>query len=140
METVSQTDIFPPNEGCGVLERRSHKRFELREGAIASLHPTVLGKALNISPCGLAFWYVASRNLSTERSTLTILTTDRIFTLGMIPVEVIWDIPVPENFAAGTLSLRSCGLRFGHLEDFQEVALRYFIHNYIKGPIRQTGN
>jgi hypothetical protein len=140
MEIVSQTGVFPPIEDCGVLERRSHKRFELREGAIASLYPTVIGEALNISPSGLAFRYVASGHLSKESCILTISTTDRTFTLGMIPVEVVWDVAVPERFTADAMSLRSCGVKFRHLEDFQEVALRYFIDNYVTGTIGQSGN
>ena len=130
MEAVSQTGIFLPIEGNALLERRTQKRFELREGAIASLHPTVIGEVLNISRCGLAFQYVASRDRSTEWSVLTILTTDHTFNLGMIPVEVVRDVPMPESFTTGAISLRSCGLKFGHLEDYQEFALRYFIHNY----------
>jgi hypothetical protein len=130
MEAVSETGVFLPIEGNELLERRSHERYEIRQGAIASLHLTVIGYAINISRGGLAFRYVASRDRSSEWSILKISTTDQTFNLGMIPVEVVRDVPIPESFTTGAISLRSCGLKFGDLQDYQEFALRYFIQNY----------
>lgn len=130
MEAVA--DTMNLKHGEAFLERRSHPRFEVREGVIACLHLTAIGQITNISQNGLAFRYVARQDRSVESSILHISKTDRTFNLGLIPVKVVRDIATPGSFSWGTISLRVCCVEFGELEDYQVVALRYFIQKHSK--------
>jgi hypothetical protein len=48
----------------------------------------------------------------------------------MIPFEALWDVAMPKSFSCGDISLRYCGGVFGDLEDFQRLALGYFVKQY----------
>jgi hypothetical protein len=78
-------------------ERRKDKRFQVQDGAFAmlSLQLGVLGQIVNISREGLSFRYVASKARTTPLSTLNILLTDGSFSLKKVPVEPVWDHPIP---------------------------------------------
>ena len=120
-----------PGENGALVERRSEQRFAVTEGAIASLNLTVMGQIVNISRGGLAFRYVASHERSKESTSLKISLSDTSFTLGMIPFEAVWDVAMPESFSCGDIALRCCGGIFGDLEDYQSLALDYFMEHYL---------
>jgi hypothetical protein len=130
MKVVARTMAGRPIEGKASAERRTHKRFEVQHGAIASAHLTAVGEIINISHGGLEFQYVASRERSKESCRLSISLADSTFNLGMIPFKVAWDVPMPETFSCGPFSLRYCGVEFGNLADYQKLGLRFFVHNY----------
>ncbi|MBW2109761.1 MAG: PilZ domain-containing protein [Deltaproteobacteria bacterium] len=117
-------------EGGAFLDRRTHDRFEARNGAFASPKLNVVGQIMNMSCGGLAFRYVASRARAKESSVLRIWLTDNSFNLSMVPFEVAWDVAAPGSFSCGEISMRYCGVRFGDLADYQEHALRYFRRHY----------
>ena len=112
------------------LEKRFHPRFKVLSGAVASLHYKVIGQIINISQSGLAFQYIARRSHQPESSTLNISTTDRTFNLGMIPIKFVREVAMSKSFSSDAMSLRYCCVEFGDLEDYQLVALRYFIQNH----------
>jgi len=122
-------------------ERRKHKRFEVRSGAFASLHPhlTVMGPITTVSRGGLSFRYVGSEKLTEESSSLNMLLTDGTFRLQRIPVNTIWDCPAPLDCFVGRACLRCCGVRFGDMTDQQQSALEHFLKTCVTGP-RATAN
>ena len=128
MEVISERITALRAEAC--LEKRFYPRFEVLDGAIASLNHTVIGQIINISQNGLIFRYVARSDNWMELSTLDISTSDRTFNLGMIPIKVVRDVATPGSFFSDAISLRYCCVEFGVLEDYQIVALRYFIQNH----------
>lgn len=112
------------------LDRRTHDRFEVRNGAFASPKLSVAGQIMNMSPGGLAFRYVASQARAKESALLRIWLSDNSFNLGMVPFEVAWDVAAPESFSCGNISMRYCGVKFGDMADYQKLALSFFIQNY----------
>ncbi len=138
MDAVSERGVIPPMADKDSIERRSQGRFGIRDGAVASLQLTVIGKIMNISHGGLAFQYVASRERSRESSRLSISLTDRTFNLGMIHFKVVWDSAMPQSFSSGPISLRHCGGEFRTLEDYQMLALQFFMEKY-SVPVLQPG-
>ena len=130
MEVVAKTIVARPIEGKASAERRTHQRFKVQHGAIASAQLTVVGQIINISHGGLSFWYVDSRERSKESCRLTISLADSTFNLSMIPFKVVWDLPMPETLPCGAFPLRYCGVEFGDLADYQKLGLQFFIHNY----------
>lgn len=129
MEAVARFMTAPPIENMFV-ERRRHDRFKVQSGAIACPQLTVAGQIINVSHGGLVFRYVASRKRSHESSTLNIALTDGSFRLEWIPFIVAWDVPMPQSYSCGVISLRYCGVQFRDLADSQTLRLRYFIKNY----------
>jgi hypothetical protein len=119
-----------PEENRTFVERRKEQRIRVTERAIASLNLTVVGQIVNISCRGLAFRYVASHERSKESSSIKISLNDNTFTLGMIPFEALWDAAMPQSFSCGDIALRYCGGVFRDLEDFQRLALSYFVKQY----------
>jgi hypothetical protein len=129
MEAVAGTITASPIERM-FIERRYHDRFKVQSGAIASPKLTVVGQIINVSQGGLVFRYVASRKRSNESPALNIALTDGSFRLDWIPFIVAWDVPMPQSYSCGDISMRYCGVRFGKLTDYQKLQLRYFIKNY----------
>ena len=129
MEAVAETIQAPPVESMFVDLRR-HTRFNVQSGAIASPSLTVMGQIVNVSKEGLVFRYVASRQRSNESMTLNITLTDGSFRVDWMPFKVVWDVPAPESYCYGPISLRYCGVQFGDLTDHQRLRLHYFIKNY----------
>jgi hypothetical protein len=120
------------------VERRKHRRFQTRDGALAALsfQFAVLGRIMDVSSGGLAFRYVASAVRSTESSKLNILLTDRSFCLDKVPFKSVWDLAIPGEFSSGSITLRQCGVKFGRLTHGQELGLGYFIRKCILGELK----
>jgi len=130
MEAVALTLIAQPVEKGLSLERRTHCRFEVQNGAMCSSQLTVVGQITDVSLGGLTFHYVASRERSAETSVLSITLTNGTFQLDRIPFKVAWDIEMPQSFSCGPISIRLCGVEFGDLTDTQKLGLRHFIQNH----------
>ncbi len=123
-----------------LVERRKHKRFRVRHGGFASLHPhiTVVGQIIDIGTGGLAFRYVASENRTNGSATLNILLTDGSFSLETIPFQTVWDSGTPGDFSLGAITLRHCGVQFGELTHGQKLDLEYFIRFYTLEGVRMS--
>jgi len=125
----------------GPVEQRRQERFEVQEGAFASLSPqfAVLGQIVNISKGGLAFRYVASRSRSKESNRLNVLLTDGSFSINKLPFDSIWDVAIPQDFSFGPITFRHCGVQFRQLETTQKLDLGYFIESYSIGgqPVKR---
>ena len=130
MEAAAKSVSALPIEAGAFVERRTSERFAVRGGAIASPLLTVVGQITDMSPEGLAFRYVARHQRSTESEVLSITLTDGTFQLNVIPYTVIWDVAEPKSFSCGSICMRHCGVQFGELMDYQEVALQFFVHHY----------
>jgi hypothetical protein len=84
---------------------------------------------VDISPGGLAFRYVASKAQTEGASQLRILVADRSFCLEDIPFRTVWDLPMPDEFSYGPITLRYCGVAFQDLSVASKMALRDFIRH-----------
>ena len=130
MEIIETTMASKSTLRESSIERRKSHRFDVQHASIASSPLKVIGPIMNICMGGLAFYYVASKERSTETSKLNIFASDHTFRLNSIPFEVVWDVPMFDSFRLGSIALRHCGVKFGKLTDKQKTDLSYFIQNY----------
>jgi hypothetical protein len=117
-----------------MVERRKHKRFQGREGALAALgpHSTRIGQIIDVSMGGLAFSYIAGEEPSDGSFELGILFAEESFYLTQIPFKTISDQEakeVPFSF----VKMRRCGVQFGEMTHSQISQVEYFIQNYTMG-------
>ena len=115
-------------------DRRQYQRFQVQDGAYLRLRhsDTGLGRLIDISMRGLAFYYVGTKPPSFKATELEIFVTDGGFRLHGIPCHSIWDLALYE-IPTTSLQKRRCGVQFGELTESQIAQLEYFIQNYTTG-------
>jgi hypothetical protein len=121
-------------KGKNLVERRRHKRMEVRDGAFVLLGPdsTKLGRMIDISLGGLAFSHMARERPSNELFELDMFIIDGDFYLERVPFETISDLKTLEN-PFSSITMRRSGVRFGELTHDQLSLLENFIQNHTMG-------
>ena len=123
-------------EGQKGVERRQHKRMEVRDGAFVLLGPrsTKLGRIIDIGMGGLSFSHMARERPPSELSELDIFIIDSDFYLECLPFETIADFKTHEN-PFSSITMRRSGVQFGELGRNQVSQLEHFIQNYTIGNV-----
>ncbi len=112
-------------------DRRSHKRFRVKEGALAFLD-TVPGTIVDISEGGMAIHYVIFETEPERRFRLDIFFAADNFYLSDIPSELVSDVRSQPESQFSAVRVKRLGIRFGELDDEQKARLKYFIlHNTV---------
>jgi len=113
------------------VERRKHRRFQIRQGTYVALVPPYgkVGPVIDISMGGLSFRYVDGKE-TTNGSYINILLTEANFYLENVPVKTILDCEIPDKSASSAIAMRRGGLQFGGLTHNQASQLKFFIENY----------
>jgi hypothetical protein len=129
-------------KGKKPVERRKHKRFRVKPGAVAVLtprwpHSTPVGDILDISTSGLALRYVTDEVRSSIPSELSIVCTNPGFYLRQVPVNAVSDFEMARTTFASMVP-RRLGLQFGELMPGQVSQLEYFIQNHTTGEVEQS--
>jgi hypothetical protein len=116
------------------VERRKHRRFQIRQGTYVALVPPYgkVGPVIDISMGGLSFRYVDGKE-TTNGSYINILLTEANFYLENVAVKTILDCEIPDKSASSAIAMRRCGLQFGGLTHNQASQLKFFIENYSIG-------
>ena len=123
------------------MERREHKRFEVRSGAFAVLSTPEsrftkrVGQIIDISMGGLAFCYIATEEPSNGESELKIITTNNGFHLDRLPSRTVSDFETPDESPFTSISMRRSGLQFGRLTEEQISMLEHFILQHTVGEV-----
>ncbi len=113
----------------GGVERRRHKRYRVKEGALAFLG-TVPGSISDISEGGLAVHYVVFEKQPDDDLQLDIFFGRDDFYLADIPGRKVSDADSPPDSSFSRIRVRRMGVQFGELTGEQRSRLRYFIlHN-----------
>ena len=117
-----------------LVEKRKHKRFEVRPGAFVILKPSGMAacRVLNISMDGLTFDCVSTQTEPIEATQLDIFLTDSPVRVSDVPCKSIWDLMIYERPSI-SLHRRRCGVQFGELTPDQETQLEYFIQHNTTG-------
>ncbi len=114
-----------------VMERRTHPRLKVREGAFAVLPSDLrLGPIEDISKGGLSFCYVPLDEPKCDSDELEIYFVTDGFNLKKIPFETVSDFSVDENLPFKYVERRRHCLKFGDLSAFQKDQLAHFMENY----------
>lgn len=116
-----------------MIERRNHKRFEVREGAIV-VHEGHCGQILDISLGGLACQCIGHKNFSENSSAFDIFCANDLckFKLKDVPIQMITNY-INQLSPWNTALLRRCGVMFGELTADQKTHLENFIHQLSLG-------
>ncbi len=115
------------------VERRKHKRFQVRKGGFAGLGPYFenIGPIIDVSMGGLGFRYIGSEE--TNGSYLDIFLADDDFYLRNVRFKTIWDFKSVNETLSSSVTMRRRGVQFKKLTDHQRSQLEYFIKNHAVG-------
>ena len=112
-------------------DSRRHKRFRVREGALAFLG-SVPGTITDISQGGMSVNYVVFEKYPDQILKLDIFFSEGDFYLPGIPARIISDVEYPPKAPFSAVQVKRLGIQFGELTSEQEAGLKYFlIHNTI---------
>lgn len=111
-----------------MIERRNHKRFKVREGAIV-VHEGHFGQILDISVGGLACQCIGNKNFSEDPKVFDIFCANDLckFKLKGVPIQMITNY-INQLSPWNTALIRRCGVMFGDLTSSQRSHLEDFIH------------
>lgn len=117
-----------------MVERRKHKRFDAPSDAVVFLRTswpdfTIVGTIIDISTCGLAFFYTAASKQKDESCKLDIILAGPRFSLGKVPFKTISDFEISMECPVGFMAPRRRGVQFGDLTDNQKLELEDFIQS-----------
>jgi c-di-GMP-binding flagellar brake protein YcgR len=126
------------NEPVG-RERRKFKRFPVKEWAMVGLtssnddsHYTKIGLVIDISRGGLAFEYaldqVPDQGLRGDFDVLDLFGLDGM-RVPLLPFTIVYEQQVALR-RRRNIRMNRCGLEFGRLSGFQEVALDMFLDHH----------
>jgi len=120
----------------GNKERRRYRRFRLKEGTFALLTGSrpgsgPVGRMVNLGPDGASFLHFSPHvRLPPHRLwKLTVVTSDNLFYLGDVPVKVVFDSAMANEFPASRS--RRCGVKFQALTDRQQWQLEKLMRDYV---------
>lgn len=120
------------------LEKRRHRRFEMKKDAIATIYigdVRDVGRIIDIGDGGIGVRYVASENPSigghVGRSCgIQIFASNgSAFESERLPAVIVYDIEVGQDSLTHQ-TVRRYGVKFGRLSKNRTEVLEYFIENY----------
>lgn len=112
-------------------ERRRHKRFRVKEGALAFLG-SAPSTIVDINEYGMGIHYIVFEKEPERHFRLDIFFSADNFYLSGIPSELVSDVRSTSASPFSAIRVQRLGLRFGELNDEQKARLRYFIlHNTV---------
>jgi len=113
------------------LERRRHKRYEIREKtyAIPDYESIILGHVKDISLGGLSFHYMFSTERPMDSFDMTIYVSGIGEVLNRVRVKIVSDIEVDDEVPYRYLKTRRCGVQFEELTPINQSKLQYLINN-----------
>ncbi|MGD9334503.1 MAG: PilZ domain-containing protein [Desulfobacterales bacterium] len=116
----------------GLIERRKHKRFKVREGAFAVLRSDYnkLGQIKDISEGGLAFQFLEDGKQTKDSLEVEIFSTLDDFYMKKLPVRTVLDFELDNPVASNSTPMRQLSMKFGKLNHPQKLLLGFFIQKY----------
>jgi hypothetical protein len=125
------------------IEKRSHKRIQIRNDAFAIIKPRsdrLLVSIENLSEGGVAFRYISDSTWSVD--TLDIMLIDDNFFLEKLDVKAVSDFELTDTSLVRNIKMRMQCLKFVSLSSFQQERLKEFIRLYeapaYSGPERRS--
>ena len=113
-------------------ERRIHKRYRVKEGALALIDNSP-GTIVDISTGGLTVNFMVFGNEPSNAMRLDIFLSSEDFYLQDVPAKLVNSYAEDKTTNADNLiQVKRYGLQFGELTKHQEETIRYFIlHNTV---------
>ena len=113
-----------------IQERRRHRRFSVRESAIAVIQSTptiILGQIKDISPDGLSFNYMYSDEQPDDSTTIDIFLPDDKLHIKGLTFKTVSDSIVLNDNPFSTVIMNRRGIQFEKLTDRLKSELEYII-------------
>ncbi len=122
----------------GFIERRKHKRFNVKKGAFVVLSSDYnkMEQIKDICGGGLSFLYYGAGEKSNGSTEVGILSTVDDFYLKKLRVRIVSDLAQGNIDSSSSISMRQVGMRFEKLMPKQKFLLDYFMQYYTKGDRR----
>ena len=138
---------IPSKFNSGGSVRRKKARYAVKKGAsvlfkkssvIGLFKPRIVksGTIINISLSGIRAQYTAATVWSKDFDKMSIVTTDKKFTIDNIPCKIISDSNI-SRLPNGTF-VRRCSIKYGNLSDYHKLQLSYFMQEYTIDPNNPT--
>lgn len=114
-------------------ERRKMPRYNAKDGAFAvmtfSPYSIKLGRIVDISSSGLAFFYESWEEWPQDAHKLDILFGEKGFYIDKLAIETISDVSVPNESPFMATKIRRRGVKFAEMTPEQRAQLDYFLTN-----------
>ncbi len=122
------TDRRYNNRRSGI-ERRQHKRFQVKNGAYAVFmtNPPKLAQIKEISKGGLMVRYFDSGDMLDETSELDILMKDTDFRIRKVPFRTTSNFTITVELSESSIMMRQTGMKFREMKPNQISELDHFI-------------
>ncbi len=122
----------------GFIERRKHKRFNVKKGAFVALSSDYnkMGQIKDIGGGGLSFLYYGAGEKLNGSAEVEIFSTVDDFYLKKLRVRIVSDLAQGNKDSSSSISMRQVGMRFEKLMPKQKFLLDYFMQYYTTGDRR----
>ncbi len=117
--------MFNNKTADSVSDRRSHKRFRVRKGALA-FFGAVPGEITDISLSGMSVKYVPLEKEAGRELQVDFFVPDQDFFLPGIPCHLVSDMDFPTDAPFQAVQVKRLGIKFGELTSEQQLGLRNF--------------
>ena len=116
----------------GFIERRKHKRFNVKKGAFVVLSSDYnkMGQIKAISKNGLSFLYYGAGEKLNGSTEVEIFSTVDDFYLKKLRVRIVSDLAQGNKDSSSSTSMRQVSMRFEKLILNQKFLLNYFLKKY----------
>ena len=116
----------------GPVEKRSHNRFQARDGvyAIMNYKPVIFGKIINLSKDGMAVRYSSNGQQSNVSSELDVFIMDSNFYIEKIQIKIVSDFEIGGKSLFGSQTNRQRCFQFGEMKPSQHFQLDYLLQNH----------
>ena len=115
------------------VERREHKRFNIKEVAFAILRTEEdeeLGQVINISSGGLAFHYFVGNRKLQKADRLDVILAENGLHIDDIGFHVVDDYELANELPFSSITKREQRVRFKNLTDGQKAGIDRFIREH----------
>ncbi len=115
----------------GVVERRKHKRFKVKEGLFAVItSDNKMGQIKDISRGGLTFQYIGHGEPLSDSAEMEIFSTVYDFYFKKVPIKSVVDIEVDDDIPFSSVSMKQLRIQFGEMTRIQLGLLGYLLQYY----------
>jgi hypothetical protein len=116
----------------GPVEKRSHNRFQAKDGvyAIINYKPVIFGKIINLSKDGMAVRYSSNGQQSNVSSELDVFIMDSNFYIEKIQIKIVSDFEIGGKSLFSSQTNRQRCFQFGEMKPSQHFQLDYLLQNH----------
>ena len=116
----------------GLVENRSHNRFQAKDGvyAIINYKPVIFGKIINLSKDGMAVCYSSNGKQSSVSSELDVFIMDSNFYIEKIQIKIVSDFEIGGKSLFSSQTNRQRCFQFGEMKPSQHFQLDYLLQNH----------